>query len=339
MECGGRLRYDRRATVLPENAPSMPILRSLRAALAWLGRQGTRALAASIFFGVAAPQLSVYVKPYLGETVFVLLLFSYLRTDPAAFRRHFRTPGLIIIAALWVMIAVPMIFGTVYAAFGLREALPGLYTIMILQIAITPITSSAAFAALMGLDVAFSLAALIMSNALSPITTVAFSYLFLGSSLFSPVELGIKLFLFFAGAGATAYVIRRIAGQDWIERQKEPIDGLNVVAVLVFVVVAMESVPRHVVADPVFALELFVLIIGLSCALIGLSVLVFWRAGFDRGVVIGLLAAFRNIGLVMATLGSTLPDIAWFFFAMVQFPIFLLPAVLHPLARRMSENR
>ncbi len=317
----------------------MPILRSLRAALAWLGRQGTRALAASIFFGVAAPQLSVYVKPYLGETVFVLLLFSYLRTDPAAFRRHFRTPGLIIIAALWVMIAVPMIFGTVYAAFGLREALPGLYTIMILQIAITPITSSAAFAALMGLDVAFSLAALIMSNALSPITTVAFSYLFLGSSLFSPVELGIKLFLFFAGAGATAYVIRRIAGQDWIERQKEPIDGLNVVAVLVFVVVAMESVPRHVVADPVFALELFVLIIGLSCALIGLSVLVFWRAGFDRGVVIGLLAAFRNIGLVMATLGSTLPDIAWFFFAMVQFPIFLLPAVLHPLARRMSENR
>ena len=317
----------------------MPILRSLRAALAWLGRQGTRALAASIFFGVAAPQLSVYVKPYLGETVFVLLLFSYLRTDPAAFRRHFRTPGLIIIAALWVMMAVPMIFGTVYAAFGLREALPGLYTIMILQIAITPITSSAAFAALMGLDVAFSLAALIMSNALSPITTVAFSYLFLGSSLFSPVELGIKLFLFFAGAGATAYVIRRIAGQDWIERQKEPIDGLNVVAVLVFVVVAMESVPRHVVADPVFALELFVLIIGLSCALIGLSVLVFWRAGFDRGVVIGLLAAFRNIGLVMATLGSTLPDIAWFFFAMVQFPIFLLPAVLHPLARRMSENR
>jgi len=68
----------------------MPILMALRAALAWIGRQGTRALAVSVFFGLALPQLAAYVKPYLGETVFVLLLFSYLRTDPAAFIRYVR---------------------------------------------------------------------------------------------------------------------------------------------------------------------------------------------------------------------------------------------------------
>jgi len=317
----------------------MSILRALQGALAWLGRQGTRALAASIFLGLAVPPLAAYVKPYLGETVFVLLLFSYLRTDPIAFRRYLREPGLILVAALWVMVAVPLIFGTAYALVGIREAMPALYTIMILQCAITPITSSAAFAALMGLDVAFSLAALIASNALSPITTVAFSYLFLGTSLFSPIELGVKLFYFFAGAGAVAYGIRRIAGQEWIDRQKEPIDGLNVIAIFVFAIAAMESVPRYVLADPLFALELFVLIVVLTLALIGLSVLVFLRAGLDRGLAIGLLAAFRNIGVVMAALGATLPDLAWFYFAMVQFPIFLLPAALHPLARRLSEKR
>jgi len=317
----------------------MSILRALQGALAWLGRQGTRALAASIFLGLAVPPLAAYVKPYLGETVFVLLLFSYLRTDPIAFRRYLREPGLILVAALWVMVAVPLIFGTAYALVGIREAMPALYTIMILQCAITPITSSAAFAALMGLDVAFSLAALIASNALSPITTVAFSYLFLGTSLFSPIELGVKLFYFFAGAGAVAYGIRRIAGQEWVDRQKEPIDGLNVIAIFVFAIAAMESVPRYVLADPLFALELFVLIVVLTLALIGLSVLVFLRAGLDRGLAIGLLAAFRNIGVVMAALGATLPDLAWFYFAMVQFPIFLLPAALHPLARRLSEKR
>jgi predicted Na+-dependent transporter len=317
----------------------MPILKALQAVLAWLGRQGTRALAASIFLGLAVPPLAAYVKPHLGETVFVLLLFSYLRTDPTAFRRYLREPGLIIVAALWVMLAVPLIFGTAYALVGIREAMPALYTIMILQCAITPITSSAAFAALMGLDVAFSLAVLIVSNALSPITTVAFSYLFLGTSLFSPIELGVKLFYFFAGAGAVAYAIRRVTGQEWIERQKEPIDGLNVIAVFVFAIAAMESVPRHVLANPLFALELFVLIIVLTLALIGLSVLVFLRAGLDRGLVIGLLAAFRNIGVVMAALGATLPDLAWFYFAMVQFPIFLLPAILQPLARRLAEKR
>ena len=317
----------------------MPILKGLNAALAWLGRQGTRALAASIFLGLAVPPLAAYVKPHLGETVFVLLLFSYLRTDPTAFGRYLKAPGLTIVAALWVMVAVPLLFGAAYALSGIREAWPALYTIMILQMAITPITSSAAFAALMGLDVAFSLVTLIVSNGLSPITTVAFSYLFLGTSLFSPIELGIKLFFFFAASGAIAYAIRRVAGQEWIERQNEPIDGLNVIAVFIFAIAAMDGVPRHVMADPLFAIELLVLIFVLTCALIGLSVLVFLRAGLDRGLVIGLLAAFRNIGVVMAAVGTSLTDLAWFYFAMVQFPIFLLPAVLRPLARRLAANR
>jgi hypothetical protein len=316
----------------------MPILIGLRAALAWLGRQGTRALAASIFLGLAVPPLAAYVKPHLGETVFVLLLFSYLRTDPSSFGRHIKTPWLAVAGALWVMVAAPLLFGTAYMLSGIRDALPGLYTIMILQCAIAPITSSAAFAALTGLDVAFSLVTLIVCNALSPVTTVALSYLFLGTSLFSPIELGIKLFFFFAASGAVAYVIRRIAGQRWIERQSEPIDGLNVIAVFVFAIAAMDGVPRHVMADPLFALELLALIVVLTCVLIGISALVFSRVGIDRGLVIGLLAAFRNLGVVMAALGTALPDLAWFYFAMVQFPIYLLPALLKPLAKRLQHR-
>ncbi|MFZ0844383.1 MAG: Na+-dependent transporter, partial [Pseudolabrys sp.] len=285
------------------------------------------------------PPLAAYVKPYLGETVFVLLLFSYLRTDPAPFRRYLSAPKLTIMAALWVMVAVPLLFGTAYALFGIREMEPALYTIMILQLATTPITSSAAFAALIGLDVAFSLAALIVCNAVSPITTVAFSFLFLGTSAFSPIELGIKLFLFFATSGAIAYGIRRVAGQPWIERQKDRIDGLNVIAMLIFAIAAMDGVSRHVMTEPLFTLELFLLIVVLSVALIGVSILVFWRAGLDRGLVIGLLSAFRNIGVIMAALGATLPDMAWFYFAMVQFPIYLLPVLLKPLARRYMEKR
>ena len=336
MDRSGPARYDPRGAgdVLP-----MPILNGLAAALAWLGRQGTSALAASIFLGLAVPPLAAYVKPYLGESVFVLLLFSYLRTDPAAFSRHLRSPGLIIAVSLWVMVAIPLLFGTAYVLSGIRETLPALYTIMILQLAITPITSSAAFAALIGLDVALSLAALIVCNALSPLTSVAFSYLFLGSSAFSPLELGIKLFLFFGSAGALAFAIRRFAGQSWIERQSEHIDGLNVIAVFLFAIAAMDGVPRQVVADPLFAIELVAFIVALTCAQIGLSVLVFRRAGVDRGLVIGLLSGFRNIGLVMATLGTSLPDLAWFYFAMAQVPIYLMPAILRPLARRLAEKR
>lgn len=315
----------------------MPILNAPVAALAWIGRQGTRALAASIFLGLAVPQLAVYVKPYLGETVFVLLLFSYLRTDPAAFRGYLRAPGLAIAGALWVMVALPLMFGTLYAVTGARTLVPDLYTILILHIAVAPITSSAAFAALMGLDVALSLLTLIITSALSPLTTVAFSYLFLGTSLFSPIDLGVKLFFFYAAAGGSAYVIRRFAGQAWIERQKEPIDGLNVIALFVFAIVAMESVPRHVIADPLFALGLFGFIVVLTAALVALTILAFWRQGTGVGLVIGLTAAFRNLGVIMAAIGATLPDVVWFYFALVQVPIYILPGLLKPLARRLHQ--
>ena len=67
--------------------------------------------------------------------------------------------------------------------------------------------------------------------------------------------------------------------------------------------------------------------------------LVFARAGLDRGLVIGLLAAFRNIGLVMATLGASLPDLAWFYFAMAQFPIYLLPGGSAAAGARLAEKR
>jgi hypothetical protein len=314
----------------------MPILSALTAVLAWLGRQGTRALAASIFIGLAVPQLAAYVKPHLGATVFVLLLFSYLRTDPHAFRSYLRAPGLAIAAALWLMVALPLLFGTIYSIAGFR-AQPALYTIMILHIAIAPITSSAAFAALMGLDVALSLITLIVASAISPITTVAFSYWFLGTSLFSPIELGINLFLFFAASGVVAFAIRRAAGQEWIDRQKETLDGMNVIAVFIFAIAAMDGVPRYVMADPLLALKLSAMIVVITCALAGLSTLVFIRAGASRGLVIGQLAAFRNLGLIMAALGASLPDLAWFYFALAQFPIYLMPALLKPLARRLKQ--
>jgi BASS family bile acid:Na+ symporter len=101
----------------------------------------------------------------------------------------------------------------------------------------------------------------------------------------------------------------------------------------------MESVPRNVVAHPLFAAVLLGLIVLLSCFLIGMSMLVFLRAGAGSGMVIGMLATFRNIGLVMATLGAVLPDTAWFYFGLVQFPIYLFPLALKPLAKRLVPRR
>ena len=84
----------------------------------------------------------------------------------------------------------------------------------------------------------------------------------------------------------------------------------------------MASVPHQVMADPLFAAALLGLILVFSCLLIGAQAW-YLRAGTETAVVIGMLATFRNIGMVMAALGSVLPDTAWFYFGFVQFPIYL----------------
>ncbi len=316
----------------------MPFLRLPLAVLAWIGRQGTTGLAVSIFLGVAVPQLAAYVKPHLGETVFVLLVFSYLRTDPDALRQVVRAPGLAIVGALWAMIAIPVLAGGVFNLIGLPTLAPDLYTIMILHVAIAPIVSSAAFAALLGLDIAFTMVAVILCNVLSPVTTVAVSTLFLGTSLISPLDLGIKLLVFLLVSGLIAMAIRRVAGQHRIEAHKETIDGLNVIAVFIFAIAAMDGVPRHVIADPLGAVLLLGVVILLAVSMFGVSALVFMRAGFGLGTVVGMIASFRNLGTIMAAIGTTLPDQAWFYFALVQFPIYLFPALIKPFVRRQAKS-
>ena len=62
-------------------------------ALAWVGRQGTRAIAALVFIGLAVPPLGELLKPFVTEAIFVLLCISFMRVDTAALRDHLRQPG------------------------------------------------------------------------------------------------------------------------------------------------------------------------------------------------------------------------------------------------------
>jgi BASS family bile acid:Na+ symporter len=303
-------------------------------ALAWLGRQGTRAVALSIFVGLAVPQLAAVFKPHLGAFVFVLLLFSFLRVDPRALWHHVTAPKLVLAASAWVMLVTSAVFGALYTLLGLSASFPALYLILILQMAAPPITSAPALAALIGLDVALSLGVLILCTAVTPVVTPAFASLFLGTSLISPLELGAKLFFFLAGAAAASAVIRGVAGRKWVEAQRDRIDGVNVIALFAFAVAAMDGVGPRLVTEPGLIFGLLALTFTLTLVVLGLTVLVFIPAGRNRALAIGLLACNRNIAVLMAAIGSSVPETAWLYFAMAQFPIYLMPQFLRAFAPR-----
>src|SRR6187551_1239249 len=112
---------------------SMPLLAAPAAALSWLGRQGTRAVAASLFVGIALPPLAALLKPIFAYALFALLCLAFLRVDPAEVRKHFTRPKLVAAAAIWMMLGTPLLIGLSLVAFGMADHLPGLYIAMILQ--------------------------------------------------------------------------------------------------------------------------------------------------------------------------------------------------------------
>lgn len=317
----------------------MRLLTVPAAALAWLGRQGTRAVAALVFIGIAVPPVDALLKPFVSEAIFVLLCLAFLRIDPARVRGHLGRPGLVIAATVWTMLVVPAAFGVAGLAIGLDSRSPDLFLALMLQAIASPMMSAPAFAALMGLDATLVLVTLITSTALTPLTAPMFAYLFIGARLtLSPLALGLKLFAILAGSALVAIVIRRLAGPAAIERRKAEIDGVNVIILFVFVAAVMENVAERVYADPLRMAGLAALAFATVLLVLSLTALLFIRAGRARAFALGLMASQRNMGLMLAATGGVLPDLVWLYFAFCQFPIYLLPQLLMPLARRLTEG-
>ena len=315
----------------------MALLTALAASLAWLGRQGTRAVAVTIFLGLALPPLAALFKPYLPASIFGLLCLAFLRVEPAALRAQARRPGLAIAATAWTMLVTPALAGSLFVAFGLSARAPDLMPALILQTAGAPLMSATAFAALLGLDAALTLAIMVLALAIVPFTAPVFAQLFLGAALeVSPILLSIRLLAMLAGAAGLAAAIRWLAGRDWIERHHEHVDGLNIVMLFFFAVTLMDGVVAHTITDPLLVLGLVVLSVALSLGTGGLTMLAFLPAGRDRALAIAFAAAQRNMGLMLAAMGGAVPEVAWLYFALAQFPIYLSPQLLKPLARRLA---
>ena len=105
-----------------------------------------------------------------------------------------------------------------------------------------------------------------------------------------------------------------------------------------FAVAAMDGVTDHFRADPLLVIKLTGLAFLLSLGSIAITALIFLRAGRARALAIGIIAGNRNIGLMMAATGFGVPDLAWLYFGLAQFPIYLLPHLLKPLATRLAAK-
>lgn len=308
-------------------------------ALAWLGGQGTRAIAALVFIGIAAPPIGELLKPFVTEAIFLLLCISFMRVDITALRDHLRRPGIILAATAWTTLGVPMIFGLSCLATGLDARSPDLNLALMLQAVASPMMAAPALAAVMGLDSTLVLVTLVTSTALVPISAPLFAYVFFGSALtLSPLGLGLKLVAILAGSLLVALGIRWSVGAAAIKQHKAPIDGLNILILFVFVSAVMGTVVGSFWADPLRVFELAMAAFAVFFALLGATMLIFRTLGHERALALGLMVSQRNMGLMLAATDGALPGTTWLYFALCQFPIYLSPQLLKPMVGRISAQ-
>jgi len=317
----------------------VPVLNTSWAALAWLGRQGARAIAAVVFIAIVVPPFDAVVKPFVTEAIFALLCLAFLRVDTAVLKSHIRRPGLVLAATAWTSLAVPALIGTLCLAIHLDSRAPALFLALMLQAVASPMMASPAFAAVMGLDSTLVLTTLVLSTALTPLSAPLFAYAFIGPVLtLSPLALGLKLFAILAGSLAAAAIIRRFASRAAIRRCNDQINGMNILLVFIFVAAVMENVGRRFIDDPLGMVALTALAFALTFAILVLTAFVFAATGRERALVLGLMASQRNMGLMLAATGGALPDFTWIYFALAQFPVYLSPLLLAPLARWVKAD-
>jgi hypothetical protein len=317
----------------------MLVLVALSAALDWLGRQGTRAIAAVVLLAIMAPPLDAVLRPFVTEAIFALLCIAFLRVDTADLRGYAKKPGLVLAATAWTSLALPSLIGTGCLLAKLDVRSPDLFLAIMLQAIASPMMAAPAFAAVMGLDATLILTTLVASTAIMPLTAPLFAYLFVGPALtLSPLALGLKLFAILVGSLLVAVAIRRFVGLASLLRYNNHINGLNILLVFIFVAAVMEDVAARFVAEPATMIGLTVFGFALSFAVLGLTALLFARAGRKRAFALGLMASQRNMGLMLAATGGALPALTWLYFALAQFPIYLSPLLLGSLARRLKAG-
>jgi hypothetical protein len=162
-------------------------LRLPAAALTLAGRHGTLVAAASIFIGLSVPSLSKAFKPHLGEAIIVMLTLAFLRViqrsriDQAADCR----------SQPFVTLVVPPMLGAVSSIRHGPSRTRSLLHARAANFGAGP-DVIAGTRRRVGLDVALTLASLIVSTAITPLTASLFTHVFLGTALASPVAFGLS---------------------------------------------------------------------------------------------------------------------------------------------------
>ena len=304
--------------------------------LAWLGRHGTALMAGGLAAGLAAPPLAHLLAPTLPSLIFLLTVATLMRIEWPQVVRHARRPKRLALAVVWCLLLTPALMTLTVAALHLPA---GLAAAMVLWAASPPMMSLPAIAYLLGLDGALALVVMVAGTLLVPLTLPPLVLALTGMDTgLGVAPLMARLALFVAASVLAAGALRRLVGSEGLRRRTMEINGVNVLLLLLFAVAVMDGMWWHLSHEPTRVLLFALAATGASIAMQALSFCAFAWLEQPSRLTLALIGGNKNMAIVWASLaGAASPDIL-LFFACLQLPIYVLPAALAPIYRRLGAH-
>ena len=292
----------------------------------FLVRHARLLLAVSLFIGIALPPLAALLRPVLAGSVAALLFLAMLRVGWRGLIEHVRRPAVVALGLLWLLAGRALLM---WAAVAPLRLPPGIEDALVLMAAAPPIMSAPALAPLLGLDAGLSLVLVSLATLLAPLTVPSAAAWLAGAALeidLSAFTLRIALIIF--GSVGAAVVVRTALGEARVARAAPIVDAASVLLLLSFAVAIMDGIGPLLLMRPFFVAAM---IAGSYVANLGLQAVgaaVFARLGRSPALTLGFLGGNCNMAVLLAALPPTADRDTLLWFALAQFPIFTLPALL-----------
>ncbi len=309
----------------------------LKNIFAFLSRYAPQAMAGGVFLGLVLPDLAAILRPMLTVAVWGLLFLAMLRIEFRDLIERMRRPMLVISLVVWMLIVTPVLMALILLGVDLR---PGLEAAMILAAASSSLFSTPTLGIMFGLDGALLLIVLVIATLLVPITMPLAALTLLGFDMGAdPLAMMGRMVTLVMSAAVAAAVVRKLAGGARVESAAYVFDGISVILLIGFAVGIMDGVTARLIGDPgyiafVAALS-FAVYVGMMIVSYVVFVVAVPGAGRRAALSAGFISGTRNLAIILAVLPASVdPDLP-LFFAVGQFPIYIMPIILKPVFRRL----
>jgi BASS family bile acid:Na+ symporter len=305
-------------------------------ALAFLGRHAGAMLAVGILIGIVIPPLAAVAAPLLIPSIVLLLVVALVRLEGRQILALVMRPAASVAVVIWVLLVMPVLMTGAVALF---DPAPKLGTAMVLSAACPPIMTAIAFCFMVGLDAALATVVVFTAIFLVPLTLPPLALLLLGLKLdIDVLSFMLRLAAITGGSLVLAIAIRAVAAREAIERQRDLLDGVAVVGLLIFAVAIMDGVGRAALERPGYVAATLAAAFAANAGMQLAGFFAFAWMAKKQALAVAMLSGNRNMGLLLAALGAAADFDIVLYLALGQIPVFLTP-LAKPIYRWASSSR